>query len=833
MSQLSLDVATLRSETPHPAGHILLRSYQEAALSAVRSAETMGNRRQVVVLPTGCLAGSTLININRGGKGFRIPIERLVKRLHGDDALLPGPKWDTSIPTFAACAEDGVIRLGEVATAWESGLKATYTLTTESGRSIRATAEHPFLTPSGWVTLGDLSIGDSVLVNAGRSTKGRSVKFHDRRVAGMEHHPFAVRILGRRKDRNDEHIAGVAYHRLVAEAKLNQIPIEIYIAQVRSGDIAGLQFVDPSTHHVHHEDRNHYNDAPANVAVLEKTDHLREHGSEFARHVLEQVGEDRIASITPFGTEQTYDIAMVDDPHNFIADGFVVHNSGKTIVFASLIQRMGARALVLAHRDELIQQAVDKIRTVMPKAHVGVVKAEKNDGHAPIVVASIQTLASEKRRRQIADQNWDLVVCDECHHAAAKSYRDLFDALGAGAKGGPLLLGVTATPDRGDRIRLDDVFDGIVYQVGLLDLIAQGHLCDVQAVRVSIQVDMDSIRKTAGDYNQGDLERALENADQPAQTAIAIKEHAADRRTLVFTASVALAEETAAEIAALGIRCEWVSGNMPMVDRRAILARFQSGETQCVVNCMVLTEGFDCPEVDCVAIARPTTSRALYQQMVGRGLRNAPGKSNCLVIDVVGVTQRHDLQTAATLAGVDFSKGAGNGESMMQAIEGMGGNAIDPVTGQMVSIPVDLFHKSRLNWVRPQGTTAWTIPFDGESSLAITPASIGWDIIKVTNGKGIEVVEQYVDGSLVQGMAEEIVRRTGDGRLNNRYASWRDQEPTEKQLGCARWLRVDLDAVAAANDGRLTKGAVSDAIQAADMSKAINTWTRARQRNAA
>lgn len=169
----------------------------------------------------------------------------------------------------------------------------------------------------------------------------------------------------------------------------------------------------------------------------------------------------------------------------------------------------------------------------------------------------------------------------------------------------------------------------------------------------------------------------------------------------------------------------------------------------------------------------------------------------------------------------------------MQAIEGMGGNAIDPVTGQMVSIPVDLFNRSRLNWVRPQGTTAWTIPFDGESSLAITPASIGWDIIKVTNGKGIEVVEQYVDGSLVQGMAEEIIRRTGDGRLNNRFASWRDQEPTDKQLGRARWLRVDLDAVAAANEGRLTKGAVSDAIQAADMSKAINTWTRARQRSAA
>jgi hypothetical protein len=430
------------------------------------------------------------------------------------------------------------------------------------------------------------------------------------------------------------------------------------------------------------------------------------------------------------------------------------------------------------------------------------------------------------------------VICDEAHHSAARTYRTLFDDLDCGAPEGPLLVGVTATPDRGDRVRLDDVFTAIVYQIGLLELIHAGYLCDVRAVRVAMEgLDLDAIKRTAGDYNQGELEQALENADQPASTALAVKEHAADRRSLVFTASVDLAKETAAELLGVGIRAEWVSGEMPMPDRRAVLARFQSGQTQAVVNCMVLTEGFDCPDVDCVVIARPTTSRALYQQMTGRGLRISPGKQDCLLLDVVGVTQRHDLQTAASLIGIDFAaKGTGTGEprTLTEAWADAGG-AIDPVTGKLVSVNVDLFNRSRFAWVRAGTTAAWTIPFDAEASLAITPAGVGWDIIKVgTKSNQIEIVEQGIDGALVQGMAEELVRAEGDRRLTDRRATWRTNgEPSEKQLRYARMLRIDLGALAAEHGGQLTKGVVSDAISAARMTTAVTRWTNARQRGAA
>lgn len=188
--------------------------------------------------------------------------------------------------------------------------------------------------------------------------------------------------------------------------------------------------------------------------------------------------------------------------------------SGKTVVFAALIRERKTRALVLAHRDELIEQAVDKIRSVIPGATIGVVKAERNDHWAPIVVASVQTLARPKRLAPMTARPFGVVICDEAHHGAAKSYRDVFGALGCGDPWGPLLVGVTATPDRSDRVRLDDVFGEIVFEVGLLDLIGKGYLCDIRAVRVQIEgLNLDRIKRRHGDYAADALEQALEDAD--------------------------------------------------------------------------------------------------------------------------------------------------------------------------------------------------------------------------------------------------------------------------------------------------------------------------------
>lgn len=507
--------------------------------------------------------------------------------------------------------------------------------------------------------------------------------------------------------------------------------------------------------------------------------------------------------------------------------------AGKTVVFAAMIKRRRQRALVLAHRDELIEQAVDKIRAVIPGATVGVVKAERDDHWAPIVVASVQTLSRPRRMAALQAGNTlerpiGLVVCDEAHHAAAKSYRDIFDELRCGDPWGPLLVGVTATPDRGDKVRLDDVFERIVFEVGLLDLIGKGYLCDIRAVRVQMEgLNLDRIKRSHGDYAADALEAALEDADQPANTALAIQEHAPDRKTLVFTASVALAQETAAELLALGIRAEWVAGEMPMVDRRAVLERFRTGRTQVVVNCMVLTEGFDSPDTDCVVIARPTTSRALYQQMAGRGLRTAPGKEDCLLIDVVGVTERHDLQHAATLAGVEFAQRVkGDPElTMLEAMAQQDRLFADPVTGRLVSVPVDIFKRSRLAWSRA-GQGVWTLPVSAEARLAIVPGAVGWDVVKVdTTTRRVEIVSKGLDAGYAQGVVEEMARTEGNAWMTDRDAFWRKStDLSDKQIAYAQRLRIDVDALTAENGGTLTKGQLSDAIDAAAAERQLRSW---------
>lgn len=510
--------------------------------------------------------------------------------------------------------------------------------------------------------------------------------------------------------------------------------------------------------------------------------------------------------------------------------------AGKTVVFASLIRRRKSRALVLAHRDELIQQAVDKVRGVVPGAVVGVVQAERDDHWAPIVVASIQTLARPKRLAQVGLRPFGLVIVDEAHHAAAQTYRGVLDTLNAGDPFGPLLLGVTATPDRGDRVRLDDVFDRIVFEVGLLELIMQGYLCDPRAVRIQLdRLDLDAVATKHGDYADGAIAAAMENADQPANTALAIKEHAADRKSIVFTASVDLAKETAAELLGLNIAAEWVAGEMPPTDRRAVLARFNSGQTQVVCNCMVLTEGFDQPDVDCVVIARPTKSRSLYQQMAGRGLRTAPGKTDCLLIDVVGVTESHDLQSSASLAGIDFARKLkgdrevedDDGETMLEAMAKQDRLFNDPVTGRLIAVPVDIFRRSKLAWSRA-GAGAWSLAVSAEARLAIVPGAIGWDVVRVnTKSNRVEIVSNGLDAGYAQGMVEELARTEGSKWMIDRDAHWRrSTDLSDKQLNFAARLRIDVDALRREHGGTLTKGQLSDAIDAAQAERQLRAWVQ-------
>ena len=324
-------------------------------------------------------------------------------------------------------------------------------------------------------------------------------------------------------------------------------------------------------------------------------------------------------------------------------------------MFALLVQRRRGRSLILAHRDELIQQAVDKLRLVDPTLPLGVVQAARDEHTAPTVVASVQTLSRRTRLTRLVP-DFQTIVIDEAHHAPAPTYRRILEYCRAWHPDGPLVVGVTATPERGDRHSLRPVFDGIVYQKTLLEMMQAGYLVDLRALQVLLQADFDALRTQQGDFVEAELETLLLAANAPAQVLAAFQAHAADRKALLFTPTVALAYAMAETFCAAGIAAEALDGTTPLATRRAILQRLHTGATRVVANCAVLTEGFDEPSVDCIIMARPTQSAPLYQQMLGRGTRTYPGKTDCLVLDVVGVSTHHTLHTAATLFDCDAGR---------------------------------------------------------------------------------------------------------------------------------------------------------------------------------
>jgi superfamily II DNA or RNA helicase len=253
---------------------------------------------------------------------------------------------------------------------------------------------------------------------------------------------------------------------------------------------------------------------------------------------------------------------------------------GKTVIFAHQIAeatRRGERAIVLVHRDELVQQTVEKLAMVAPGLAVGVVKAERNACGAPVVVASVQTVCRPQRLQQLG-RDFSLVVVDEGHHATAASYRAVLTYVGSFDPDGPLTVGYTATPERADRASLLEVFEGIVFHRDILTMVKAGYLCDVRGVQVRLDMDLDRVHSCGGDFVEGELASEMTRAQAPEHVVRAYQEHAPGRKALVFLPSVALAEETARLFTAAGIAAGMVSGATPLDERRHTLGELRTGQ---------------------------------------------------------------------------------------------------------------------------------------------------------------------------------------------------------------------------------------------------------------
>lgn len=511
--------------------------------------------------------------------------------------------------------------------------------------------------------------------------------------------------------------------------------------------------------------------------------------------------------------------------------------AGKTSLFtAEIMDRLdkGQRCLVIAHRGELLDQAQARLHMFRPLARSGRVQAAKNEATADVVYASVQTLASGDRLAQLG--SFGLVVVDEVHHASSRTYREVMGALGCWDDDGPDTLGVTATIDRADGKQLSHIFEKIVHTYGIDQAIADGYLCVPRGRQVATDLDMSKVRVTAGDYNAADLETEMHRVDIAGAIVRAWRDWAADRsHTVVFVPLVSIAEDVARAFTAEGIPAAAVHGSMKPKEREIARWEFETGRTKVVAQAMLWTEGVDIPAIDCVIWARPTQSRALYQQGVGRALRLYPGKSEALILDLVGATSEHPLvgvsalyPPAAVEMAVEFLRvmlaaGPRRRSEVVRLAEAQGlvreslnlashelGIVSRAIDGERwVSIPtsrggpgggmaaerdplglldrkmiggdtasVDMLTRSRFVWQQVGST--WVLP----GGLRLVPDESrdgAWCVLLRS-----KLLGEGLDLTTAMGVAEEAVRASGAATLADRSAPWRDEPPTPGQLN---WLK--------------------------------------------
>ena len=318
--------------------------------------------------------------------------------------------------------------------------------------------------------------------------------------------------------------------------------------------------------------------------------------------------------------------------------------TGKTIVFASVAAdqvRTGDRVLILAHRGELLEQAADKLQRSTGLVSA-VEKAESTclNSWFRVVVGSVQTLQRTARLERFPRDYFGTIIIDEAHHAITDGYRRILDYF-EGAK----VLGVTATPDRGDMRSLGEVFDSLAFEYKLTDAIREGYLCRIMAQTVPLKLDITSVTMSGGDYAVGELGSALDPYLE--QIAAEMAQRCSGRKTVVFLPLIKTSRKFQDLLNAKDFCAAEVNGQS--ADRRQVLANFDAGKYNVLCNSMLLTEGWDCPSVDCVVVLRPTKVRSLYSQMVGRGTRLSPGKKDLLLLDFLWMTDKHELCRPADL----------------------------------------------------------------------------------------------------------------------------------------------------------------------------------------
>jgi superfamily II DNA or RNA helicase len=508
----------------------------------------------------------------------------------------------------------------------------------------------------------------------------------------------------------------------------------------------------------------------------------------------------------PIGWGQYYGFTVDGDHRYLMGDFTVTHNSGKTIMLSAVAGQMindgDAKACVLAHRDELTEQNCSKFSRVNPALTTSVVDAAEKSWKGQVTFAMVPTLSRAANLESMPAL--DLLVIDEAHHAVAESYRRVIDRA---LQRNPMvrIFGVTATPNRGDRKGLREVFSNVSDQIRIGELIASGHLVKPRTfvIDVGVQDELDKVRRTAADFDMGEVDAIMNKAPVTDQVVRHWREKAGDRQTVVFCSTVNHAENVAGAFNADGVRTVVVYGEMADTDRRDALAAYSAGKIQVVVNVAVLTEGWDHQPTSCVVLLRPSSYKSTMIQMIGRGLRTVnpeehPGviKTDCIILDFGTSTLLHgSLEQDIDLGGQEPNGVAPTKECPecgavvpLAVMEcpfcghvWLGGGGKNAPLSDFIMSEIDLLKRSSFEWC----------DIFGDGAALVANGFNAWAGIFFLNGRWYAVAGRQKQASHLIAAGERIVcLAAADDWLNanetdesaHKSRGWLQQPPTDRQL---------------------------------------------------
>ena len=486
--------------------------------------------------------------------------------------------------------------------------------------------------------------------------------------------------------------------------------------------------------------------------------------------------------------------------------------TGKTYSFLTLLHKNldGKRAIILAHRKELIDQPIERMLQYYPdwKGKIGIVMADQNEPDKQIVVATVQTLQNGNRLQEILTYGKvDYLVTDECHHSSAQSYLNIYEML---REHNPDLmhLGVTATPRRADGKGLIEVFKSVAFKYGILEAVNDRYLVPPRWLVIQTAISLKGIKTSAGDYMPGALAEIFETSNCFDLVVASWQKYGENRQTVAFTVSVKGAYDLAEKFNAAGISAAAADGTTDKKSRAKILSDFRHGKFKVLVNVGLYTEGLDIPELSCILQVRPTKSDSLYTQMIGRGLRIFPGKPDCLILDFAPKDARDIVMMGDILGVKQRKKETGEPGEIVGAgiFDGKKVKWGEGDPNNLFAKVVDYLNVSPWSWYKDdRGWMSLDLGRSGEFSrvLMISPLNDSDEFTLFGIAKKYEEVddkERIVSEKVyrldsgawdaIEDKAGELIRKSGNPAMAKRNKEWRGKPPTTAQINFAQRLKV-------------------------------------------